>query len=426
MTGESLDWVNSLGVMPEEKLIKFAKYGIMKLVAWAYRRAGPEHFRLCSDYMHLFWIIDDYTDKVSSEEVEREVASIKRVLADPNHISTQPGVLEGVCQSNPSLETWPKGNPYWKWLADTAKAIRGEFNGSLYAQCERAIKDNLPTGCYRESLMLNQEKLGMTRDEIIRMGAVMMDAGAETTASFLQSLILALINNLGVQEKGQKEIDDVIGPDRWPVLDDFDGVPYIRAIVDEVFRFRAILPVGIPHVSTKAVDYNDYCIPQGSYIFMNIYGLFHDPEVYHDPDSFDPERFLRTPFGVKEGVDTKGYRNNFAFGAGLRICPGESMARRTIALNTMHLLWAFDFRQDCSGTGGQGIDSYAKASTWLVLRYCSRTEANQILRSPQPGIELAPKPFTCNPSPRTAAKAEMIRARYAKAFPAREEHANTT
>lgn len=98
MTVESLDWVKSLNVMSEKKLAKFAKYEIMTLVAWAYRRASPEHFRLCSDFMHLFWIIDDRTDDLPSVEVEREVADIKRALADPDTISPNPGLLEGVCQ----------------------------------------------------------------------------------------------------------------------------------------------------------------------------------------------------------------------------------------------------------------------------------------------------------------------------------------
>lgn len=260
------------------------------------------------------------------------------------------------------LQYVPKRWAYWKRLADTTRGIRDGLYGSLYEQCERAIEDNKQTGCYLEELMLNKDKLGMTREEIIGMGAVMMDAGAETTASFLQSFVLALINNPHVQEKGQKEIDSLVGPDRWPTLDDYERVPYIRAIADEVHRFRTILPVAIPHVSTKEVQYGRYRIPKDSIIFMNTYGIFHDPEMYDDPETFEPERYVRMPFGTKEGVDTRGYRNNLAFGAGRRVCPGESMARRTIALNTMNLLWAFNFKEDGSGTGGQDMNSYAKAS----------------------------------------------------------------
>lgn len=275
----------------------------------------------------------------------------------------------------------PKRWAYWKRLADVTRGIREELHGSLHAQCERAIKDDKQTGCYLEYLILNQEKFGMTREEITGMGALMMDAGVETTTSFLQSFILALMNNLDAQEKGQKEIDKVIGTDRWPTLDDYDNLPYIRAFVEEVFRFRPVLPIAVPHVSTNVVCYRDYRIPEDSLIFMNIYGIFHDPEMYQDPETFDPERFLRTPFGVKEGVDTTGYRNNLAFGAGLRICQGESMARRSIALNAMYLLWAFDFKKDCSGTGGQDIDSYAKVSGLSDIA-ASMIKANESVRSP--------------------------------------------
>ncbi|KAJ9311140.1 hypothetical protein DTO271D3_8593 [Paecilomyces variotii] len=109
MTVESLDWVKSLNVMSDERLAKFAKYEIMTLVAWAYRRASPRHFRLCADFMHLFWIIDDRTDEQPSIEVEREVANIKRVLEDPSFISPEQGVLEGVCQS------------WWKRVVDELK-----------------------------------------------------------------------------------------------------------------------------------------------------------------------------------------------------------------------------------------------------------------------------------------------------------------
>ena len=51
-------------------------------------------------------------------------------------------------------------------------------------------------------------------------------------------------------------------------------------------------------------------------------------------------------------------------------------------------------------------------------------KANESVRSPQPGLELAPKPFTCGTAPRSAAKAQMIRDRYAEAFPAGTDGAN--
>lgn len=149
---------------------------------------------------------------------------------------------------------------------------------------------------------------------------------------------------------------------------------------------------------------------------MNTYGIFHDPEMYDDPEIFETERYIRMPFGTKEGVDTRGYRNNLAFGSGRRACPGENMARRTIALITLNLLWTFNFKNDGSGTGGQDLYSYAKVS---LFRHCLlHNPSADLFFLPQPGLELAPNPFTCDITPRSAVKGQMIRDQYAKAFPA--------
>ena len=276
------------------------------------------------------------------------------------------------------LQYVPKRWAYWKRLADQARRIRSKLYESLYEQCERAVGHDKQTGCYLESLILNQHSLGMAREDIVDLGALIMETGGETTASFLQSFVLALLNNPHVQKKGQEEVDKVIGPDRWPVLDDYGRLPYVRAIVDEVFRVRTILPLALPHMSTKAVYYKGFRIPEDAVIFMNVYGMFNDPDMYEDPEEFQPERFLRTPFGLKEGADAKGYRQNLAFGAGKRVCPGESVARRTIALNATNLLWAFNLEKDDSGTGGQGLDSYAGVSGFL--RYSMNTADPGIAR----------------------------------------------
>ena len=47
-----------------------------------------------------------------------------------------------------------------------------------------------------------------------------------------------------IQTKGQQEIDNVIGSDRLPKLTDRDALPYVEAIVKEVFRWNPVLPIG--------------------------------------------------------------------------------------------------------------------------------------------------------------------------------------
>lgn len=39
-----------------------------------------------------------------------------------------------------------------------------------------------------------------------------------------------------IQERGQEEIDRVVGRDRLPTFEDFDKLPYVGGLVEELFR----------------------------------------------------------------------------------------------------------------------------------------------------------------------------------------------
>ncbi|KAF8808591.1 terpenoid synthase [Phlegmacium glaucopus] len=80
---ESLRWLKSFGQHSERALLEFSRYRIDVMVAWSYRHAGPDHYQLCSDLMHLFWLIDDITDKQTTEVALREADHMKIALADP-------------------------------------------------------------------------------------------------------------------------------------------------------------------------------------------------------------------------------------------------------------------------------------------------------------------------------------------------------
>lgn len=62
-------------------------------------------------------------------------------------------------------------------------------------------------------------------------------------------MILALIAFPEAQRKAHEELDKVIGSDRAPEWEDLDDLPYMRALVNEVHRFRPIAPL-IPRYAT--------------------------------------------------------------------------------------------------------------------------------------------------------------------------------
>lgn len=50
--------------------------------------------------------------------------------------------------------------------------------------------------------------------------------------------------------------------------------------------------------------------------------MLHDPEIYPDPITFNPERFLHLPADRQKIIDPR----NFVFGFGRRSCPGAQFA----------------------------------------------------------------------------------------------------
>lgn len=70
-------------------------------------------------------------------------------------------------------------------------------------------------------------------------------AGAETTAAALAVFMLAMTLYPDVMRKAQAELDAVVGRDRMPTYADRPHLPYIRAIVKEVLRWRPVGPLGV-------------------------------------------------------------------------------------------------------------------------------------------------------------------------------------
>ena len=77
--------------------------------------------------------------------------------------------------------------------------------------------------------------------------------------------------NPHVVRRAQEELDRVLGGERLPDFSDQDNLPYISAIVKELFRWGCPVPIGVPRRVTEDDTYNGYFIPAGATIFANIW-----------------------------------------------------------------------------------------------------------------------------------------------------------
>ena len=162
--------------------------------------------------------------------------------------------------------------------------------------------------------MLEKGDLSAEEESIIKWAAAAIyGGGADSTVSVAYSFFLAMLLYPDVQKKAQEELDRVVGCDRLPSYEDRDKLPYVNALIKEALRWNAVLPMGVPHVMSEDDVFRGYFIPKGAIIMPNISLFAHDPELYHDPMNFSPERFLDADGRTPE-LDPK----NVVFGFGRR------------------------------------------------------------------------------------------------------------
>jgi cytochrome P450 len=128
----------------------------------------------------------------------------------------------------------------------------------------------------------------------------------------MTSFLLAMTMYPEVQKKCQAELDSVVGNDRLPTFSDRDSLPYLATMLKEVIRWGPTTPLGAPHCVEQDDVHNGYFIPKGSIIMPNIWYVpfllslhrrahindrhfLHDPEVYKNPMTFNPDRLIAQP-----------------------------------------------------------------------------------------------------------------------------------
>ncbi|KAI5122656.1 hypothetical protein M0805_007918 [Coniferiporia weirii] len=242
---------------------------------------------------------------------------------------------------------------------------------------------------YEGSNTLNREH----EEDMMTFSQTIYNGGAHTTKSTLTTFFMMMVLYPEVAKRAQEEIDNVIGTDRLPTLDDRQRLPYIDCILKEVFRLYPSVPTGLPHQSTQAEVYRGWMIPEKSIVFANIWQLMRDEKHFPNPEAFVPERHAHIPTanGSQSGEDN-GYTegddpSSIVFGFGRRVCPGKFFAESMLWMVFANVLASFD------------IEPYEDPVTGAIALPTCEFE-NEVIRSP--------KAFKCTIAPRSAKHAQLI------------------
>ncbi|XP_070691802.1 cytochrome P450 1A1 [Pempheris klunzingeri] len=192
----------------------------------------------------------------------------------------------------------------------------------------RDITDSLIDHCEDRKLDENSN-VQMSDEKIVGIVNDLFGAGFDTISTALSWSVMYLVAYPEIQDQLYQELRDKVGLDRTPILSDRPNLPFLEAFILELFRHSSFLPFTIPHCSTKDTSLNGYFIPKDTCVFINQWQVNHDPELWKDPSSFIPDRFLSA-----DGTELNRLEGEkmMMFGMGKRRCIGEVIARNEVFL----------------------------------------------------------------------------------------------
>ncbi|XP_026470618.1 probable cytochrome P450 304a1 [Ctenocephalides felis] len=114
-------------------------------------------------------------------------------------------------------------------------------------------------------------------------------------------------------------------------------MPYTESCLRETMRIETLVPLNLPHRAQTDTSLNGYNIPKNTMVITNLWSIHHDSDIWGDPEVFRPERFLDSRGLLKKKDIT------LPFGAGKRLCAGETFARQNMFLMFASLVQNFIF-----------------------------------------------------------------------------------
>ncbi|XP_030591206.1 cytochrome P450 2K1-like [Archocentrus centrarchus] len=271
----------------------------------------------------------DYNDTVFQAMVERDNETI-RLTGSPSIL-----IYNIVPWLGPCLKNWRDLMKNMEDNKEEMKRIITNLKETFNPETCR---------CFVDAFLIHKQKLEESEikdshyheDNLLYSLSNLFAAGTDTTGNTLQWCLLYMAKYLHIQDQVLAELDRVVGS-RQVRLEDRKNLPYTDAVIHESQRLGNIVPIAIPHRTTRDVTFQGYFIKEGTTVFPLLTSVLYDESEWEDPLTFNPSHFLDD-----EGQFIR--RDAFMpFSAGRRVCLGESLARMEIFLFFTSLLQHFRF-----------------------------------------------------------------------------------
>src|SRR5438270_12356737 len=133
-----------------------------------------------------------------------------------------------------------------------------------------------------------------TEDIVDHMSFLMM-AAHDTLTSSLTSFVGALATHPHWQSRLRDEVTALgLAADEPTSFDNLEAMQLTEMAFKEAMRLKPPVP-SIPRRAIRDFNFKGYAVPAGTMVGVNPVFTHHMPEIWPDPDTFDPMRFTEEP-----------------------------------------------------------------------------------------------------------------------------------
>lgn len=241
---------------------------------------------------------------------------------------------------------------FWQWLLGTSipalvrlqtakdSATYVDFADEMFLKRAQRLESEDDSESKRADIFQGLLRSKLYSDVDMRAdSSLLIAAGSDAIRLTVAATMFYWLKNPDVFARAAEEIRSSVAREDEVSDSVLSLLKYLRACIDETMRMSPPKASSLPReVLRGGIVVDGIQVPKGATVGVSVYALHHNADIFPDPYSYNPERWLKQP------QDRRMQAAFCPFLKGPRACPGKTVAYFAMQLALFHLVYRYDIR----------------------------------------------------------------------------------